>query len=228
MTIVNADQIGATIVAEFVGAGESARKADRPELMRMIRYVTEHQVNYCIVHKVDRLARNRADDVTIHLALRDAGVMLVSASENIDRRLRGRHGRKSDCTRQAMLIEDVERLIEGLYETIQVGGETPTGPGRDAARGVRPAHGIGDQGTGSTDDRPRPAGRRAGQAAASPLRRAGRDQQPDRRPPRRIRRGPRQPGRLARPARTRRRHLSRLRRRQPAAVQPGVLHRYLD
>ena len=84
MTIVNADQIGATIVAEFVGAGESARKAGRPELMRMIQYVTEHQVNYCIVHKVDRLARNRADDVTIHLALRDVGVMLVSASENID------------------------------------------------------------------------------------------------------------------------------------------------
>ena len=79
-----AEQLGATVIEEFVDAGESARKADRPELMRMIQYVTEHQVNYCIVHKVDRLARNRADDVTIHLALRDAGVMLVSASENID------------------------------------------------------------------------------------------------------------------------------------------------
>ena len=61
-----AEQIGATIVEEFVDAGESARKADRPELMRMIKYVAEHQVNYCIVHKVDRLARNRADDVAIH------------------------------------------------------------------------------------------------------------------------------------------------------------------
>ncbi|WP_223148983.1 recombinase family protein [Changpingibacter yushuensis] len=79
-----AEQIGATVIEEFVDAGESACKADRPELMRMIKYVAEHQVNYCIVHKVDRLARNRADDVAIHLALRDAGVMLVSASENID------------------------------------------------------------------------------------------------------------------------------------------------
>ena len=52
--------------------------------MRMIKYVATHKVNYCIVHKVDRLARNRADDGAIHLALRDAGVMLVSASENID------------------------------------------------------------------------------------------------------------------------------------------------
>ena len=79
-----ADQLGATIIEEFVDAGESARKADRPELMRMIQYVTKHKTNYCIVHKVDRLARNRADDVSIHLALQQCGVMLVSASENID------------------------------------------------------------------------------------------------------------------------------------------------
>ncbi len=72
------------VVEEFVDAGESARKADRPELMRMIEYVKTHQVAYCIVHKVDRLARNRADDVAIHLALKEAGVMLVSATENID------------------------------------------------------------------------------------------------------------------------------------------------
>ena len=43
-----------------------------------------NKVAYCIVHKVDRLARNRADDVSIHLALQQCGVMLVSASENID------------------------------------------------------------------------------------------------------------------------------------------------
>lgn len=36
----------------------------------------------------------------------------------------GRHGGKGDCTRQAMLIEDVEHLVESYYETIQVSGET--------------------------------------------------------------------------------------------------------
>ncbi len=36
----------------------------------------------------------------------------------------GRHGNKGDWTRQAILIEDVERLIESYYETIQVSGET--------------------------------------------------------------------------------------------------------
>ncbi|MEZ4588681.1 MAG: recombinase family protein [Gemmatimonadales bacterium] len=79
-----AEQVGAVIVEEFIDAGESARTADRPELMRMIQYVKQHRIAYCIVHKVDRLARNRADDVTIHLALKQAGVILVSATENID------------------------------------------------------------------------------------------------------------------------------------------------
>jgi site-specific DNA recombinase len=41
--------------------------------MRMIQYVKRNKVAYCIVHKVDRLARNRADDVTIHLASRRPG-----------------------------------------------------------------------------------------------------------------------------------------------------------
>jgi len=77
-----AESLGASIVEEFVDAGESARTADRPDLMRMIEYVQTHKVCYCIVHKVDRLARSRADDVTIHLALRDAGVMLVSATRD--------------------------------------------------------------------------------------------------------------------------------------------------
>ncbi len=79
-----ARELDAIITEEFVDAGESARKADRPDLMRMIEYVKTHDITYCIVHKVDRLARNRADDVAIHLALQEAGVMLVSATENID------------------------------------------------------------------------------------------------------------------------------------------------
>lgn len=79
-----ARELDAIIVEEFVDAGESARKADRPELLRMIEYVKNNEITYCIVHKIDRLARNRADDVTIHLALKQAGVTLVSVTENID------------------------------------------------------------------------------------------------------------------------------------------------
>jgi site-specific DNA recombinase len=42
-------------------------------------------VDLMIVHKVDRLARNRYDDATITYALQEAGAELVSVTENIDR-----------------------------------------------------------------------------------------------------------------------------------------------
>lgn len=76
--------LGASIIAEFVDRGESARSSDRPELQRMLLYVRENPITFAIVHKVDRLARNRADDVEINLALKGAGVTLVSSTENID------------------------------------------------------------------------------------------------------------------------------------------------
>lgn len=72
------------IVAEFIDAGESAKSADRPELQRMLRYLTENHTDYVLVHKVDRLARNRVDDVEITMAIKKAGATLVSATENID------------------------------------------------------------------------------------------------------------------------------------------------
>lgn len=79
-----ADSLGAVVSEEFVDRGESAKTADRPELMKMLRYLQENPVNYVIVHKVDRLARNRADDVVITMEIRNAGATLVSCSENID------------------------------------------------------------------------------------------------------------------------------------------------
>ncbi len=50
----------------------------------MLDYVKAHKIQYVIVHKVDRLARNRVDDVEINLQLTSVGAQLVSCSENID------------------------------------------------------------------------------------------------------------------------------------------------
>lgn len=124
-----ADQLGATIVEEFVDAGESARKADRPELMRMIQYVTQHKTNYCIVHKVDRLARNRADDVTIHLALKDAGVRLVSATENIDETPSGMllHGIMSSIA-EFYSRNLATEVVKGLSQKAAQGGTVTRAP----------------------------------------------------------------------------------------------------
>ena len=79
-----ADDLDARVVREFVDAGESARSADRDGLQTMLAFLTASPVTYCIVHKLDRLARNRADDVHIQQTLLAAGVTLVSATESID------------------------------------------------------------------------------------------------------------------------------------------------
>ena len=79
-----AAELGARIVREFIDAGESARSADRDGLQDMLAFIAATRVQFCIVHKLDRLARNRADDVKIHEALLAAGVTLVSATESID------------------------------------------------------------------------------------------------------------------------------------------------
>lgn len=80
-----ADRLGAVIVAEFIDRGESAKTADRPELQLMLQFLREMMnISYVIVHKVDRLARSREDDVAINIAIRHTGAQLVSSTENID------------------------------------------------------------------------------------------------------------------------------------------------
>ena len=79
-----AKSLGAEVIEEFIDAGESAKSAQRPELQRMLSYVKDNTIQLVIVHKVDRLARNRMDDVQINFEIQQAGARLVSCSENID------------------------------------------------------------------------------------------------------------------------------------------------
>ena len=101
--------LGAMIGKEFVDRGASARSADRPELQKMLAYIKENRerVDYVIVHKVDRLARNRGDDVDITRALVEANVQLVSASESIDN------------TPSGMLLHGIMSSIAEFYERVK-------------------------------------------------------------------------------------------------------------
>ena len=77
-------ELGAEVVQEFTDAGASARSADRPGLQEMLRFIVDNEIRYVVVHKLDRLARDRADDVAILLAIKSAGAVLISVTENID------------------------------------------------------------------------------------------------------------------------------------------------
>lgn len=79
-----AESLGVIITEEFVDRGESARSAARPELQRMLGFLARNPTSHVIVHKIDRLARSREDDVAINLAIRKSGATLVSCTENID------------------------------------------------------------------------------------------------------------------------------------------------
>ena len=81
--------IGAIVSKEFTEGGVSATTTRRPALQAMLRYLEEEAragrpVDYVIVHKLDRLVRNRYDDTTLGKRFDELGVRLVSTSENID------------------------------------------------------------------------------------------------------------------------------------------------
>ena len=126
-----AHSMGAIIGKEFVDRGASARSADRPELQKMLEFIKENKdrVDYVIVHKVDRLARNRGDDIDITRALTDANVQLVSASESIDNSPSGMllHGIMSSIAEfySQNLANEVKK---GLHEKVRNGGSVSKAP----------------------------------------------------------------------------------------------------
>lgn len=123
--------MGAMIGKEFVDRGASAKSADRPQLQAMLEYVKENadRVDYVIVHKVDRLARNRGDDIDIMRTLRECGVQLVSASESIDDTPAGMllHGIMSSIAEfySQNLANEVRK---GLNEKVKSGGTVSKAP----------------------------------------------------------------------------------------------------
>ena len=120
-----ANELGARIAREFIDAGESARTADRDGLQDMLAFITASRVQFCIVHKLDRLARNRADDVKIHEALLAAGVTLVSATESIDQ------------TPSGMLVHGIMSSIAEFYSR-NLATEVTKGLSQKVAQGGTP------------------------------------------------------------------------------------------
>lgn len=81
-----AKELGAEVVGEYIDAGETARTVDRPQLQQMLTDMTDAGAgfDYIIVHKLDRLVRDRADDAMMLVAMKKTRTTLVSVSEAID------------------------------------------------------------------------------------------------------------------------------------------------
>ncbi|MGD0880105.1 MAG: recombinase family protein [Acidimicrobiales bacterium] len=121
-----AESLGAAVIDVYTDAGESARKADRPQLQEMLeRLKAERDIDFVIVHKVDRLARNRGDDVAITMAIRAAGAQLVSVTENIDE------------TPSGTLLHGIMSSIAEFY-SLNLSNEIKKGTSKKAERGTYP------------------------------------------------------------------------------------------
>jgi len=63
---------------------KSGATADRPQLGKLLRAVDKGKVDTLVVFRLDRLARNLRDGLTILSDLAERGIRVVSISENID------------------------------------------------------------------------------------------------------------------------------------------------
>jgi site-specific DNA recombinase len=87
-----ADRNQLTVQHVFIERGESAKFADRPQLLEMLAFCAkrENGIKQALVWKVDRLARNVGDHFNIKAGLMKQGISVVSVTEPIDAKPEGK------------------------------------------------------------------------------------------------------------------------------------------
>ncbi len=87
-----AERQGIEVSEVYVDRGESAKTADRPQFLKAISFCAQkkNKINYFLVYKLDRFARNQDDHVAVRTKLKQYGVELRSVTEPIDSTSSGR------------------------------------------------------------------------------------------------------------------------------------------
>lgn len=87
-----ANNQGIKVSKVFVELGESAKTANRTEFQKALTFCSDkrNKVNYFIVYKLDRFARNQYDHETVRALLQKSKVFLRSVTEAIDETSTGR------------------------------------------------------------------------------------------------------------------------------------------
>ena len=74
---------GYTVIGEYIDRAISGRSDDRPQFQQMIEDAKKKAFQYVIVYKLDRFSRNRYDAAIYKHKLKQCGVKLLSAMEQI-------------------------------------------------------------------------------------------------------------------------------------------------
>ncbi len=87
-----AQKHGIGVAKVFVERGESAKFADRTQLLELVDYCRSHRgtVDALIVWKIDRFARNVSDHFSVKATLLKYGVRIVSVTEPIEQNAEGK------------------------------------------------------------------------------------------------------------------------------------------
>lgn len=72
-----------TVIDQYIDRAVSARTSSRPAFLRMVQDSETHTFEAVLVWKLDRFARNRYDSAIFKQKLKENGVRIVSATENI-------------------------------------------------------------------------------------------------------------------------------------------------
>tara|TARA_B100000508_G_scaffold60333_1_gene47062 strand:- start:110405 stop:111931 length:1527 start_codon:yes stop_codon:yes gene_type:complete len=81
-----ADHKGIQVLKCFVEEGESAKTANRPKFQEAISYCSKkkNSIDFFLVYKIDRFARNQNDHVVARSFLKKYGTSLQSVTEHMD------------------------------------------------------------------------------------------------------------------------------------------------
>lgn len=123
----HAQRLGYTVSKVFREEGESAKTANRPELIKLLEYCRKNNKNVhsVLVYRFDRVARNTLDHLAIKSKLAESGVKLESASEPTDDTPSGRFLETIlACVAQLDNEVRAEKAKIGLYKRFQAGLST--------------------------------------------------------------------------------------------------------
>ena len=112
------------VIKIFAERGESAKTAKRPELQKLLEYITENKkdIDVIIVHKIDRLSRNVYETSNLGLIFSRLGIELKSATEHFDNTAVGKLTANL-LSSMAQFDNDVrsERTSKGMKEALLSG-----------------------------------------------------------------------------------------------------------
>jgi site-specific DNA recombinase len=125
-----ATELGAAVVAEYVDLAKSAKTKNRPRFMEMVANIErDRNVDYVIVHKLNRFARKAMDDSVIDYRLSQAGAQLASVQEHIDATPAGKLNHRIHAAFAEYENENLAAEIrKGQIQKHQAGGTPFTAP----------------------------------------------------------------------------------------------------